>query len=319
MVPYQKIEESEFEELQRDFEQKCELIRRLRIKLSVETDEVLRFKYEKTIEELEFEREQLNAKLRQTKSQQIYRFLLELDYQAQERLFHRFAASHQVSAFLIHGRSRDYGHDWLVNQLLHKITFRLADQPIWINLCSSFRTPSPQEMWREFRRRFGGITDSPQAITQRIYTRWKTQNLCIVVDNINFLSEELFRKLLEELWLPLAIEAEQISSQTPHKLLMFFIDNEDQIADWNIPLADSYEPNWSCCTPVKLPGLEELSTSLLHTWIEDRLFYLPRQLTEDINQAVQVIWENSELGKPLPVMQAICDLCECEWIDAWLK
>lgn len=319
MVSYQRIDESEFAELQREFESKCELLRRLRLKLSIETDEVLRFKYEKTIEELEVERGQLNVKLRQTKSQQIYSTLLQLDYQAQERLFHKFAANHQATAFLIQGCSRDYGHDWLVNQLLHKIAFRVSDQPIWINLCSSFRTPSSQEIWREFRRRFGGVTDSPKAIVQRIHDRWRTQNLCIVIDNINFLSEELFLQLLEEIWFPLASGSQQVGFQTPHKLLVFFIDNENQASNWNLSLADVYESNWTCCTPVRLPTLEELSITLLQTWIEEHLFYLPRQLTEDINQAVQVIWENSEAGKPLPVMQAICDLCECEWIDAWLK
>jgi hypothetical protein len=319
MVSHQTIEESDFEELQRAFDDTCEYIRRARLQLSIETDEVRRFEQERRLEDLTAEREQINFKLRQAKSQQIYKFLLELDYQAQERLFHKFIRNHQVSAFLIHGQSRDYGHHWLVKQLLHKISFRVADHPIRIDMCSSFRTPSPEEMWREFRRRFGGTTDSPKAIAQRIYERWKTQNLCIVVDNVNFLSEELFRQLLEELWVPLAVESQQIRSQTSHKLLMFFIDNEGQAANWNIPLVDLYEPSWNCSNPVKLPVLEELSTSLLHTWIENRLFYLPRQLTEDISQAVQIIWENGELGKPLPIMQAICDLCECEWVDAWLK
>jgi len=320
MVSYQKkLEESEFNKLEHDFDDRCELIRRLRLKLSIETDEVIRFKYEKTIEELEIERRQLNTKLRQAKSQKIYNFLLELDFQAQEHLFYRFAAHHPVSAFLIHGCSRDYGQDWLVNQLLHKIAFRVADRSIWINLCSSFRTPSPQEIWREFRRRFGGIANSPRAIAQRIYDRWQTQNVCIVVNNINVLSEELFRQLLEDLWLPLATEAQQVSFQTPYKLLMFFIDNENQIANWDIPFADVYESTWNCCTPVKLPGLEDLSISLLHRWIENRLFYLPGQLTENISQAVDMIWQNGEMGKPLSVMQAICDLCDCEWSDAWLK
>jgi inactive STAND len=318
MTVHQMVEENDFEGLQQDFNDKSELIRRLRHQLNIETDEVLRFKYEKKIEILETEREQINIRLRQVKSREIYNSLLKLDYKPQERLFHKFS-NHSVLAFIIHGCSRDYGQDWLVNQLLNNIQFRTSDQPIWINLYSPFVTASPQEMWKEFRRRFGGVKDSPKAIAQRIYDRWKTQNVCIVVDNINFLPEDLFQDLINELWIPLATEAQDISSQTPYKLMMFFIDNEDQITNWNIPFANIYEADWNCCVPVKLPGLEDISNHHLHDWIQDQLFNLPRQMTDNIDQAVEFIWQNSELGKPLPVMQAICDICECEWIDAWLK
>ena len=102
---------------------------------------------------------------------------------------------------------------------------------------------------------------------------------------------------------------------------MFLIDNESLVEsqNWNVSFAENLESTWSCYTPVKLPILKVLSDTVLRTWIDYEYTYLPEQLSENIDQVVQTILKNSDDGIPIPAFREICNLCDYEWLEEWLK
>lgn len=256
----------------------------------------------------------------QIKNQQLYHLLLKLDYTDQEQLFSRFIRRNQIAAFLIHGSSQDYGQHWLTNRLLKKIR-RVSDKPVLVDLDCLVHNPNSQTMWRELGRHFGGIKDSPDLIAGKVLKSWTTKNIYIVVNNVEFMCEQLLQELIQKFWLPLATQAQSIASQTNFKLLMFLIDNVSFVESqsWNVSFAENFEPTWRCHQPVKLPKNNVFSDTALRDWINHESVYLPDQLVENINGVIQTILENSEAGIPIPAFREICNLCECEWLEEWLK
>lgn len=148
-----------------------------------------------------------------------------------------------------------------------------------------------------------------------------TKNILIIVDNVEFMPKELLNEFISSFWEPLTTKAESFASKTPFKLLMFLIDNLGYVEtqNWNIPFAEVFEPTWSCCLPIKLPMLKLFSDKVLRDWINSEFIHLPDLLIEDVDQSVQTILDNSETGVPIQALQKICNLCECEWSNEWLK
>ena len=312
--------DNELEGLEQQYNILCETINRLREALILETDVTICVRDERRLEKAKSEREQLEWQIRQIKNRQLYPLLLKLDYTDQEQLFSRFIRRHEIGAFLIHGPSQDYGHHWLANRLLKEIR-RVSDRPVLVDLDCLVYNPNPQIMWKQLGRHFGGNFYFPDAIVDKVLNAWTTKNIFIIVDNVEFMSEQLLHELISSFWEPLINQAQSFASKTNFKLLMFLIDNisQSEKQNWNLPFAEGWESSWSCNLPVKLPILKLFSDQVLRNWINSEFIHLPDQLIEDIDQSVQIILENSEAGIPIPAVQEICNLCECDWLEEWLK
>ncbi|MGI8501655.1 MAG: hypothetical protein ACR2LR_11015 [Hassallia sp.] len=319
MLSNQNFEDN-LEGLQQQYNILIEKINRLRNALAIETDVTRCLQNEQLLEQAKVMQEQLDWQISQIKNQQLYHLLLKLDYTDQEQLFSRFIRRHQIAAFLIHGSSQDYGQHWLANRLLKEIR-RVSDRPVLVDLDCLVYNPNSQTMWRELGRHFGGIKDSPDLIAEKVFKSWTTKNIYIVVDNVEFMGEQLLQELIQEFWLPLATKAQSVASQTNFKLLMFLIDNESFVESqsWNVSFAEIFEPTWICSVPVKLLILKVISDTILREWINRQFVYLPDQLVDNIDRVIQTILENSEAGMPIPAFREICNLCECEWLEEWLK
>lgn len=319
MFPNQNVENN-LEGLQEEYILLIEKINRLGGALAIETDVTRSLQYEQLLKQAKEKQEELDWQIRQIKNQQLYYLLQRLDYTDQEQLFSRFIRRQQVAAFLIHGCSQDYGQHWLANRLLREIR-RVSDRPVLVDLDCLVYNPNSQTMWRELGRHFGGIKDSPDLIAEKVFKSWTTKNIYIVVDNVEFMCEQLLQELIQEFWLPLATKAQSVASQTNFKLLMFLIDNVSFVESqrWGVSFAENFESTWSCHTPVKLPILKVFSDMALRDWINREFVYLPDQLVENIDQVIQTILKNSEAGIPVPAFREICNLCECEWLEEWLK
>lgn len=317
---YNQNFEDDLKGLQQHYNIVIEKISRLRNALAIETDVTRCLQYEQLLEQAKIMQEKLDWEISQHKNQQLYHLLLKLDYTDQEQLFSRFIRRHQIAAFLIHGSSQDYGQHWLANRLLKEIR-RVSDRPVLVDLDCLVYNSNSQTMWRELGRHFGVIKDSPDLIANKVFKSWTTKNIYIVVDNVEFMCEHLLQELIQEFWLPLATKAQSAASQTNFKLLMFLIDNVSFIENqnWNVSFAEVFEPTWSYYTPVKLPILKIFSDTVLRDWINREFVYLPDQLVENIEQVIQTILKNSEAGMPIPAFREICNLCECEWLEEWLK
>ncbi|MDF5736069.1 MULTISPECIES: hypothetical protein [unclassified Nostoc] len=312
--------DNNLEGLQHDYSILIEKINRLGSALAIETDVTRSLQYEQLLKQAKEKREELDWQIRQIKNQQLYYLLQRLDYTEQEQLFSRFIRRQQIAAFMIHGCSQDYGQHWLANRLLKEIR-RVSDRPVLVDLDCLVYNPNSQTMWRELGRHFGEIKDSPDLIAEKVFKSWTTKNIYIVVDNVEFMGEQLLQELIQEFWLPLATKAQSVASQTNFKLLMFLIDNESFVESqsWNVSFAEIFEQTWSCYIPVKLPILKLFSDTALRDWINREFVYLPDQLVENIDQVIQTILKNSEAGMPIPAFREICNLCECEWLEEWLK
>ncbi|MBV6628020.1 MAG: hypothetical protein KI793_34730 [Rivularia sp. (in: Bacteria)] len=312
--------DNNLEGLQQEYSILIEKINRLGSALAIETDVTRSLQYEQLLKQAKEKQEELDWQIRQIKNQQLYYLLQRLDYTEQEQLFSRFIRRQQIAAFMIHGSSQDYGQHWLANRLLKEIR-RVSDRPVLVDLDCLVYNPNSQTMWKELGRHFGGIKDSPDLIAEKVFKSWTTKNIYIVIDNVEFMCEKLLQELIQEFWSPLATKAQSIASQTNFKLLMFLIDNAGFVKNqsWNVSFAEIFEPTWSCCTPVKLPFLKIFSDTVLQNWINNEFIHLPDQMVENVDEAVQTILENSEAGIPIPAFREICNLCECEWLEEWLK
>ncbi|WP_414587863.1 hypothetical protein [Scytonema sp. PCC 10023] len=320
MLSNQNFEDN-LEGLQQQYNIFIEKINRLRNALAIETDVTRCLQYEQLLEQAKVKQEELDWQMSQIKNQRLYHSLLKLDYTDQEQLFSRFIWRHQIAAFLIHGSSQDYGQHWLANRLLKKIR-RVSDRPVLVDLDCLVYNPNSQTMWRELGRHFGGIKDSPDLIAGKIFKSWTTKNIYIVVDNVEFMSEQLLQELIQEFWLPLATQAQSVASQTNFKLLMFLIDNVSSVESqsWSVSFAENFEQTWSCSTPVKLPLINVFSDTVLRNWINHEFDDINQLVfIENIERVIQTILENSEAGMPIPAFREICNLCECEWLEEWLK
>lgn len=312
--------ENNLEEIQQQYHLFTEKINRLGNSLAIETDVTRCLQYEQQLQQAQAKRSELEWQIYQIKNQQLYHLLLRLDYTDQTQLFSRFIRRSQIAAFLIHGFSQEYGQHWLANRLLKEIR-RVSDKPVLVDLDCLVYNPHPQTMWRALGRHFGGIKDSPSVIAEKVFKSWTTKNIYIVVDNVEFMSEQLLQELIQSFWMPLVTQAQNIAFQTNFKLLMFLIDHKSSVESqkWNISFSEIFESSWSSHVPIKLPVNKIFSEQVLRNWIVNEFQYLPDQLVENVDLSVQTILENSDAGLPIPAFWEICNLCECEWLEEWLK
>lgn len=249
-------------------------------------------------------------------SEQLYRLLLKLGYRQQVRLFRRLIDRHAIAALLIHG-APEYGQRWLLNRLVTQyLPYSLSGKIVKVNLARRSRRSDASALWRELARRVGLTSQaSPSDIAQRVYRWWQTQDVLLVLDCVNFLPEPSFQQLLNDFWLPLASQARQaMQEETPYKLLLFLVDYEGQVAEWDAPFVEKLDASWKPQLPVRSPRLEEFSDDELMSWIEDEWDELPSDFKQ-VDAIVQEILENSEDGIPELVLQEICDRCGCDWYE----
>ncbi|MEL4898339.1 trypsin-like peptidase domain-containing protein [Crocosphaera sp. Alani8] len=258
-------------------------------------------------------------------SQQLYRNLLKLGYREQARLFLRVINTHDVAAFLIHG-SLGYGQRWLLNRLVVQyLPLWVTGKVVKIDVSRRVRKSDAKALWRELGGRVGlrGRQFSLEEIAEGVYKWWRTQDVLLIFHQVDFMPESAFHELIQDFWLPLAAKVkESLNEECQFKLLMFLVDYEGCVADWNIPFVEKLDANWKPDKPIKTPEIHEFSNRELTNWIEDEYSDLPTKLTKEIDEAVETILENSDSGIPEEVLREICDQCGLDWYEEseiWLK
>ena len=258
-------------------------------------------------------------------SEQTYRNLLKLGYREQVRLFRSVINAHDVAAFLIHG-SLGYGQRWLLNRLVVQyLPSLMTGKIIKIDVTCHVRKSNASAFWRELARRVG--LESKQfslpEIAERVYKWWQTQDVLLIFHKVEFMPESAFHELIQDFWLPLSARAkESLKEASQFKLLMFLVDNEGCVADWDVPFVEKLDAGWKPDKPIKAPKIHEFSDKELTEWIEDQYSDLPIKLTQEIDDAVDTILENSDKGIPEEVLMEICEQCGLDWYEeseSWLK
>lgn len=313
--------------LQEQYDLSSQKLLELRRSFAIESDVAVRFKLEKQIEQVEADLNQVAQQLdtldRAAGSGRLYQALLKLGYRAQVRAFQRFIQAQSVAAFLIHG-SPDCGQRWLLNRLVLKhVSSSLTGKVVRIELSRVARKNNVAALWRELSGRVGlGRQSSLPDIAERVYQWWQTQNVLLIFYDVDFLPETSLNELIQEFWFPLAAKTREAAHPNSFKLLMFLIDYDGCVGCWNLPFAEQIDPAWQPDTPVKLPIITAFSDDELTTWIEYEAEDLPSSLTDNVDQTVQTILENSDNGIPEPALGEICQICGCDWYaeeETWLK
>ncbi|MBD2525147.1 hypothetical protein [Nostoc sp. FACHB-133] len=318
----------EIDGLKEQSELLAQKLKRLRHDYAIAADTLIRFQLEKQIEQTEAELRELDQQLddlEQTlSSERVYRALLKLGYREQTRAFRRFIETNSVAAFLIHG-SLYYGQRWLLNRLVRQnVPNIMTGKVVRIELSRIARRSDSAALWRELSGRVGlGRQSSIPEIAERVYQWWLTQNVLLILYDVDCLSETLLHDLIRDFWLLLATKVKTASPQASQfKLLMFLVDYDGCVGSWNIPFVERLDPNWKPDHLVKLPEINQFSNDELTNWLEFSEDELPTQLIDRLDETVQTILKNSDNGIPEPTLGEICQLSGCNWYDEeekWLK
>ncbi|MFK8182541.1 MAG: hypothetical protein AB8B99_04145 [Phormidesmis sp.] len=291
-----------------------------------------RFRLKKQIESVEEERAALKQQLQaleessaESTSSDLYPTLLRLGYRQQIRLFRRTIESESVMAFLIHGYP-EYGQSWLLNRIVVQyVPYFLTGKIIRVHVSRKVRRNDVSALWREVAGRVGlrGKQYTPAEIAQQVVQCLETQNVLLVFHEVEELPEAILNELVKEFWQPLVSAVKAIpASQHQFKLLMFLVDYEGCVGEWEVPFAEKLDAAWEASVLLKAPIITEFSDGDLLDWIEREYDKLPPALTEKVDDNIQAILADTENGIPELVLDVICNYCGCDWYEEskkWLN
>ncbi|OUL25577.1 hypothetical protein [Nostoc sp. 106C] len=314
--------------LQQQYALEADKLKELRYGYGIEASAIVRFQLEKQIEQTEAELDKLAQQLdqleRSSSTQRVYRALLKLGYRQQTRAFRRFVEAHSLGAFLIHG-SPEYGQRWLLNRLVVQyVPSLITGKVIRIELSRIGRRSDIAALWRELGGRTGlGRQSSKLEIAERVYQWWRTQDVLLIIHDVDCLPEDFVHEIIKDFWLPLTTKIREVASPSNQfKLLMFLLDYEGCTNSWNFSFAEQLDLNWNPNKPVKLAKIEEFSGDELTNWLEYEADELPSKLIDQVDETVQIILNNSDNGIPEPALGEICRLSGCDWYEQeeeWLR
>lgn len=247
----------------------------------------------------------------------VYQLLLKLGYRQQVRQFRNLIRTNSVAAVLIHGLPQS-GQRWLLNRLIsQEVTKILQTKPIVLHFDSRVRRSDVGALWRELGRFVGLSQAKPGEIIRRVYRRWKTQNILIVIHDVDVLPKpkEKVSELIDQFWTPLVKKTEEKHQpKKEYKLLMFLIDYQGKIGELDLPFVERLDTTWNPKLPFIAPKIEDFSDEELRDWIERESNDLPTSFNnEDV--IIQEILNNSDNGIPEYVLQDICERCGCDWYE----
>lgn len=316
------------EALQEQYSLLSEKLLELRRNSAIATDPSIKFQFKNQIAEIEKELEDLAQRQddidRVSLDGRLYQALLRLGYRKQVQMFRKFVQTYPIATFLIYGKL-DHGQRWLLNRLVVQHTRdSIAGKVIRINLSRVARRSDVAALWRELAGRTGlGTRGSLAEIRDRVHRWWRTQNVLLILYEVDFLPESFLEELLRDFWTPLATWAwEDGQPESPYKLLMFLVDYDGRVGDWSIPFAETPNAQWHPRTPVKLPIISEFTENDLTNWLEFSADDLPVELLDEVDETVQRILENGDRGIPEPTLEEICRWVGTDWYDneeKWMK
>lgn len=314
--------------LQEQYKLLAEKLMQLRKNSAITADINIQFQLKNQIQQVEAELVETSHCLDEinqaSEDGNLYQVLLKLGYRKQVQIFRKFVRNHPIAAFLICGRL-DYGQRWLLNRLVVQHTRdSIVGKVVKINLSRVARRVDVAALWRELSGRTGlGRHGTITEITNRVYQWWQTQHVLLVFHEVDFLSETLLNELLQNFWVPLAMQASKKSrAEIPYKLLMFLVDYDGRVGDWNVLFAEDLDSRWQPGIPVKLPLINEFTESELVNWLEFSADDLPIDWIDKIDETAQNILDNSDNGIPEPAFGEICRWAGSDWYEneeKWMK
>ncbi|BAZ10730.1 hypothetical protein NIES4071_25530 [Calothrix sp. NIES-4071] len=339
-MPSLKHLKSKHEDLEEEYEEVRKKLKWFKKEEKTKSDSEAKYElrqrieeYEARLEEIEEELEELEEKINQSEQAGdsnlenpqtfdfLYKSLLKLGYWEQHNRFEEIAGKYSHGVFLIQGNSKDYGQRWLLNRLASIIPRILEGKKIIIDLNRTSSRTDILAIWDEFAGRVGLAEKSlPSQIADKICELRKSQNVLIVFNNVDETVKENLCDLLNDFWVSLTTKIIEDNQQNLFKLLIFFLDYQNVVTQWNVGFVDNYNSDWQPNYPLELPTINPFSNEDLRDWLNYQNDFLPSAMCANKAETIRMLLEKQ--GIPMPTLRKICDICGCNWFEQegkWLR
>ncbi len=339
-MPSLKRLESKYEDLEAEYDEVKKKLKWFKKERIIKTDSEAKYELDRHIDEygarlkeIEEELDILEEQISKPESEKnvalsenqtfdlLYKSLLKLGYWKQHNLFEEIAGKYSYGVFLIQGHKYD-GQRWLLNRLASIVPSSLEGKNIIIDLNRTSSRTDILAIWDEFARRVGLPENSnPSKIAEKICDLWKTQDVLVVFNNVDETIEENLGDLLDIFWRSLTqIISEGRCQQNNFKLLIFLLDYQGIVTQWNVGIVEEYSSSWQPKDPLGLPAISPFSDRDLREWLNYQSDFLPPAIATNKIETIEVIMEKQ--GVPMSTIIKICDLCGCNWFEQegkWLR
>lgn len=258
--------------------------------------------------------EQLDRIWQPIAKNKLRKILMGLGFESQEdEFFEIFEKKKKTSAYLIHGPTDKYGQRWLLNRLIQHFlpVESISAKKFRVDLGRVGRRNDISAMWGELADELQCNREaSPKEIAQRTARWWLKNPVIIAIYDVNCLTEQALNLLIQEFWLPLVKEIEEIQTTgCLHRLLMFLVDNEGITAAHTIPLLEKIGISATSSTKLDSSSLKEFSKRELRTWVRQKYPDLPEALRADVEPLLNA----SDGGIPEWAFEEICRQFGYHW------
>jgi len=243
--------------------------------------------------------------------QQLFEFLLKIDFKEQVILVHDALRQHRTVAFLVHGEPY-YGHELLVTRLCRMTSKSGNASPIILDVSNKSANYCAKILWRQIGRSFRLPADAqPEEIIDRICNRWQTQDVVLIFNKVNLMLPEVLCALLQDLWEPL-VERGKLKPPTQETdLVMFLVDNKGSVCQSEVMLAKQLnEPDYPRI-PLQLPSLSSFKSDILKDFFIDII--TSKDLDVPASLTYQGLLEKFNQGIPEDVYEEICSHFRLSW------
>jgi hypothetical protein len=244
----------------------------------------------------------------------LYQHLLKLGYERQVQEFLKLIQTQSLGAFVIHG-SLNYGQKWLLNRLVEQyVPQTLNAHTINIDFSTAVSKTDINNLWRRLGRDSGLQGDFlPKEIVKKIYRRWQTESILIVIQCIHLIPQDYLRTFIEEFWHPLVDMAPEVEkNRDSRKLLMFLIDYEGSVQQLEDVFSEAVDPS-KPEKPLRPPAISKFTEEQIFNWISAEYNDLPINLTHNCSDLAKTIIRQSNEGIPAEVLEEIFRQCNYDF------
>lgn len=251
--------------------------------------------------------------------QVLFDLLLQIDFSKQVQIVKQVIQSHKVAAFLVHGEPA-CGQQSLVNRLLRLIPGWRTGQRLTIDLSSNGIGKSSRALWYHLACKLHVSTSAnSNDIADKVYEWWQTRDVIFVFYGVDYMPPAFCSELIQKFWQPLVerVYQELPLTQRQTHLVMFLVDNEGNICNSDVALAQQSNHPTYPKIPLYLPPASHFPPDALDDWIDMAIAaqVLPTGLT------AQMLLDECDNGIPLFVYEKICNYCNYRWegeLARWL-
>ncbi|HEU5373867.1 MAG TPA: hypothetical protein VFV38_00360 [Ktedonobacteraceae bacterium] len=249
----------------------------------------------------------------------LYQALSKLNYHAQMNVFLRLLKHSKVGAFLIHGAA-DHGQRWLLNRLMGHAIRTSDDLVLPISFGYWDRRDLSVILQKIGERLNLRRNSSLQEIIEHLHACWQKRSVILIFRDAGDVPPPLLRDLKEQFWDVLVQRTRRgPSPQEQARLLLFLVDEAGNVGEWPFSCAEQPDASWSPDVPVKPPMITPIGVADLTTWMQIVCEDLPAKIRDT---PAQIIWQQAREGIPQLVLEHLCELGNCEWLEmehVWMK